>query len=58
MLGFYEFVSNHPTFKRIEVDELLFTTYDCPIEAAPLDYWTKENYFAYIVSGSLAAQLP
>ena len=53
MLTFYEFVSNHPTFKKFEVDELLFTIYDCPIEGAPLDYWTKENYFAYIVSGSV-----
>ena len=58
MLRFYEFVSNHPTFKKIEVDELLFTTYDCPIEGAPLDYWTKENYFAYIVSGSVVWKTP
>lgn len=58
MLRFYEFVSNHPTFKKIEVDGLLFTTYDCPIEGAPLDYWTKENYFAYIVSGSLVWKTP
>lgn len=58
MLRFYEFVSNHPTFKKIEVDELLFTTYDCPIEEAPLDYWTKESYFAYIVSGGVVWKTP
>lgn len=53
MFGFYDFVKNHPTIRKFEVEDLLFTAYDCPIEVDRLDYWTQKNYFAYTVRGHL-----
>jgi AraC-like DNA-binding protein len=53
MFRFYEFVNNHLSIRKFEVEELLFTAYDCPIEVERLDYWTQKNYFAYTVHGHL-----
>lgn len=51
MLDFYEFVEGNPHFRQFNVDELLFTAYDCPLEASPLDYWVNKNYFCYVIKG-------
>lgn len=53
MLDFYKFVENNPNFRQFNVDELLFTAYDCPIEVSPLDYFVEKNYFCYIIKGGL-----
>lgn len=58
MFKFYEFVKNHPNLKHLEVDDLLFTAYDCPIEVDRLDYWTQKNYFVYTVRGYLKWKTP
>ena len=53
MFNFLEFVNGNPTFKQFNVNELLFTAYNCPIEESPLDYWTQKNYFCYTIKGNL-----
>lgn len=58
MLQFYEFVNGNSMFKKFEVDELLFTEYDCPIEVNPLDYKTTKNYFTFMVSGRVVWKTP
>jgi len=58
MFNFYEFVDGNPTFKQFNVDELLFTAYDCIIEESPLDYWTQKNYFVYTVRGHIKWKTP
>jgi AraC-like DNA-binding protein len=58
MFKFYEFVNGNPTFKQFNVDELLFTAYDCIIEESPLDYWTQKNYFVYTIRGHLKWKTP
>jgi len=58
MFNFYEFVDGNPTFKQFNVNELLFTAYDCIIEESELDYWTQKNYFVYTVRGHLKWKTP
>ena len=58
MFNFFEFVNGNPTFKQFNVDELLFTAYDCIIEESPLDYWTQKNYFVYTLRGHLKWKTP
>lgn len=58
MLDFYHFVESSPTFRKFQIDELLFTAYDCPLEESPLDYWVGKNYFCYIVRGGARWKTP
>lgn len=38
MIYFYEFVENNFLFRQFNVDDVLFTAYDCPLEGSPVDY--------------------
>ncbi len=58
MFNFLEFVEGNPIFRQFNVDELLFTAYDCPIEVERLDYWTQKNYFVYTIRGSIRWKTP
>lgn len=51
MVHFYEFVENNILFKQLNVDDLLFTIYDCPLLGSPVDYYAKKNYFCYVFEG-------
>lgn len=51
MIHFYEFIENNLLFRQFNVDEVLYTAYDCPIEGSPVDYYVKKNYFCYIHVG-------
>ncbi len=53
MLDLYQFIAYNPIFKQFNVNELLFTAYDCAIEESQLDYWVDKNYFCYIVRGGV-----
>ncbi len=53
MLDLYRFIEKNPLFHQFNVDELLFTAYDCQIEEEKLDYWVEKNYFCYIVRGEV-----
>lgn len=58
IFNFYNFVKGNPVFKHLEVDELLFTAYDCPLKVSPLDYWVKKNYFCYVIRGGARWKTP
>ena len=58
MLYFEDFIKNNPSFKKFEVDELLFSAYDCPLEGSPIDYWVNKNYFCYIIRGGAKWKTP
>ena len=58
MLYFEDFVAKRSEFKKFEVDELLFTAYDCPLEGSPIDYWVDRNYFCYIIRGGARWKTP
>ena len=52
MLNVYDFISNSRFFKTFKVDDLLFVEYKCLFEDGSIPYWTHNNYFAYILSGT------
>lgn len=58
MFQFYEFVSENAHFKKLKVDQLLFTEYDCPLEASPLEYLTTRNYFTFMIRGRVIWKVP
>jgi AraC-like DNA-binding protein len=51
MVHFYEFVEYNAMFKQLNVDDVLFTNYDRPLEGSPVDYYAKKNYFCYVYVG-------
>ena len=51
MIYFYEFVENNFLFRQLNVDDVLFTAYDCPLEGSPVDYYVQKNYFCYVHVG-------
>lgn len=52
MLNVYDYIANNNFFKKFAVDELLFVQYKCLIKESPIEYWTHNNYFVYILAGS------
>ncbi|HMB64101.1 MAG TPA: hypothetical protein VKN36_13560, partial [Eudoraea sp.] len=58
MLNFYDYLKTNRAFRKFEVDELLFSAYDCPLEESPLDYWVDKNYFCYIIRGGARWKTP
>ncbi|GAB5475485.1 MAG: AraC family transcriptional regulator [Maribacter sp.] len=51
MIQFYEFVEHNFMFRQFNVDDVLFTNYDCPLLGSPVDYYAKKNYFCYVFAG-------
>lgn len=52
MLNIYDYVTNSRFFKTFKVDDLLFVEYKCLFRQDVITFWTHNNYFAYILSGS------
>ena len=51
MLNLYESVRSNPSFHKLEIGDLLFAEYNCPIGAAKLDLWSDSSYLVHILSG-------
>jgi hypothetical protein len=51
MLKLPQYIRDQHTFRKFEVDELLFVEYKCPIEETDSGYWTPTNYFAFVTEG-------
>lgn len=51
MIHFYEFIEHNLMFKQFNIDDILFTNYDCPLLGSPVDYYAKKNYFCYVFAG-------
>lgn len=56
MLNLYDYISNSTYCKTFKVNDLLCVEYKCQITEEPISYWTHNNYFAYILSGSVKYQ--
>lgn len=52
MLNLYDYISNSNYCKTFKVNDLLWVEYKCLLADEPMAYWTHNNYFAYILSGS------
>jgi AraC-like DNA-binding protein len=56
MLNIYDYISNNNYCKTFKVSDLLWVEYKCMVADEPVAYWTHNNYFAYILSGSTKYQ--
>ena len=51
-----DYIQRSNTFKKFEVDELLFAEFKCPIQDEKSRIWWHNNFFAYVVSGETQLQ--
>ena len=53
-----EFIANSPFAKRIEVDDLLFAEFKCPLDQEKSSIWWHNNFFAHVLSGQTVLKTP
>lgn len=51
MINLYAYIKEVDTFRKLEVNELLFVEYTCMQEETKFGIWSDSNYFAFITSG-------
>lgn len=51
MVNLYDHIRSRDSFRKMEVDELLFVEFTCMVEETRFGVWSDNNYFAYITSG-------
>jgi len=51
MVNLYTGIKRSNSFPKMEVSELLFVEYTCPVEEQKFGIWSNNNYFAFISSG-------
>ncbi|PWT79064.1 MAG: hypothetical protein C5B59_00430 [Bacteroidetes bacterium] len=51
MINLYESIKDNSSYRKIEVNELLFAEYTCMQDETRLGIWSDKNYFAFIQSG-------
>lgn len=51
MNNLYDDIRNTPTFNRLEIGELLFAEYTCPLDSKIFELWTQQDYLVHVVSG-------
>jgi AraC-like DNA-binding protein len=51
MLNFYEAVRSDPSFNRLEIGNLLFAQYTCPVGVAKLDQWSHSDFLVHVLTG-------
>ena len=51
MNNLYEDIRGNPAFNRLEIGDLLFAEYTCPLEANIFELWTDQDYLVHVVSG-------
>lgn len=51
MLNLYESVGTNPSFNKLEIGDLLFAEYTCPVGAAKLAHWSHSDYLVHVLSG-------
>lgn len=54
MINLYSLVKNQASFRKMEVNELLFVEYTCLVEETRFGVWSNNNYVAYVTSGKKA----
>jgi AraC-like DNA-binding protein len=51
MLNLHESLRTHAGFNRLEIGELLFAEYTCPVDVARLSQWSASDYLVHVLSG-------
>ncbi|WKK67550.1 helix-turn-helix domain-containing protein [Lutimonas zeaxanthinifaciens] len=51
MINLYSFIKESDSFRKMEVNDLLFVEYTCLQEETKFGIWSDSNYFAFITSG-------
>ena len=51
MLNLYESVRSNPSFNKLEIGDLLFAEYTCPVDEARLGQWSHSDYLVHVLSG-------
>jgi AraC family transcriptional regulator, exoenzyme S synthesis regulatory protein ExsA len=51
MVNLYTEIKHSNLYAKMEVSELLFVEYTCPVEDHKFGIWSNNNYFAFISSG-------
>jgi hypothetical protein len=51
MLNLYEAVRSNPSFNKLEIGDLVFAEYTCPVDQARLGEWSHTDYLVHVLSG-------
>ena len=51
MLNLFESVRTNLSFTKLEIGDLLFAKYTCPVGSAKLDHWTQSDFLIHVLSG-------
>lgn len=49
--NFYQFISTSTHFRKIELNEITFVEYNCPIQETILPIWTPHDYLIHVING-------
>jgi AraC-like DNA-binding protein len=58
MNNFYDDIRANPRFNRLEIGELLFAEYTCPLESKMFGIWTEQDYLVHVISGKKTWHTP
>jgi AraC family transcriptional regulator, exoenzyme S synthesis regulatory protein ExsA len=58
MINMQEFIASSPFAKKIEVDDLLFAEFKCPMDDEKSSIWWHNNFFAHVLSGQTVLKTP
>ena len=51
MLNMYDSVRSNPSFHKLQIGDLLFAQYTCPIGTSKLETWTHVDHVIHVISG-------
>jgi len=51
MLNLFESVRSHPSFNKLEIGDLLFAEYTCPVQESKTGHWAHTDYLVHVISG-------
>ncbi|NND32282.1 MAG: helix-turn-helix transcriptional regulator [Saprospiraceae bacterium] len=58
MSNLHDALQKTTSFKKFEVDDVLFVEYTCDPGGPKTEIWSHTNYFTYVVSGRMALKTP
>lgn len=58
MNNLHDDIRGNPSFNRLEIGDLLFAEYTCPLEAKLFEIWTDQDYLVHVVSGKKTWHTP
>jgi len=51
MLDLFESVRSNPSFNKLEIGDLLFAEYTCPVQDSKTGHWAHTDYLVHVISG-------